>query len=125
MWAQDLANTTTGRNNVSQYSSISFVFDLSMWHPCTHYKKIYEYILRLQTTISPSPFYPQWSGLESALPANIHLLTLEQFYTGGPVACGRGPCVAYLLRLEHFYEVGEDKELSAPVTLDLKVGPRS
>ncbi|XP_005095526.1 lysosomal alpha-mannosidase [Aplysia californica] len=64
-------------------------------------------------------FKTQWSALKSSLPANIHLLTLEQFYQSGPLPTASGE-VPYLVRFEHFYEVGEDKEYSKPVSFDLK-----
>ncbi|KAK2157561.1 hypothetical protein NP493_1871g00000, partial [Ridgeia piscesae] len=46
---------------------------------------------------------------QRALPANVHLLTLEEW---------EGP--TYLLRLEHFYETNEDARLSKPATVSLK-----
>ncbi|XP_013402708.1 lysosomal alpha-mannosidase [Lingula anatina] len=50
-----------------------------------------------------------WSGLKQKLPDNVHLLTLEQ-WSGTTV----------LLRLEHFYEKGEDDVLSKPAVVSLK-----
>ena len=47
-----------------------------------------------------------------SLPANIHLLTLQT------LDFSKTPNVL-LARLEHFFEVGEDKELSQPVTVNL------
>ena len=44
------------------------------------------------------------------LPENVNLLTLENRSDG-----------SYLIRLEHIYDVGEDKVLSKPVTVSLKV----
>jgi len=52
----------------------------------------------------------QWSGLKNSLPDNVHLLTLEQWHSG-----------RFLLRLEHFYEKNEDKELSKVAEVNLKV----
>ncbi|CAL8126674.1 unnamed protein product [Orchesella dallaii] len=49
------------------------------------------------------------SGLTQVLPANVHLLTLE------PVSPTQ-----FLLRLEHFYEKGEDPVSSKPVTISLE-----
>ncbi|XP_046648826.1 lysosomal alpha-mannosidase-like isoform X2 [Daphnia pulicaria] len=43
------------------------------------------------------------------LPENVNLLTLENRSDG-----------SYLIRLEHIYDVGEDKVLSEPVTVSLK-----
>lgn len=54
-------------------------------------------------------YHTQVSGLVKALPDNVHLLTLEQ-WSGGRL----------LVRLEHFYQKGEDAELSKPVTVQLK-----
>ena len=54
-------------------------------------------------------FKTKYSGLKRELPANVHLLTLEQWNSG-----------RYLLRLEHFYQLNEDPVLSKPVTVDLK-----
>ncbi|KAL8603557.1 hypothetical protein ACOMHN_022509 [Nucella lapillus] len=58
-----------------------------------------------------------WSGVPQSLPANVHLLTLEQYPAKGPVPT---PSQPFLLRLEHFYEKGEDPVLSKPVTLHLR-----
>uniref|UniRef100_A0A0B7AW15 Alpha-mannosidase n=1 Tax=Arion vulgaris TaxID=1028688 RepID=A0A0B7AW15_9EUPU len=58
-------------------------------------------------------------GLKTALPANIHLLTLDQFRNNGPVPSPDGT-VPYLIRFEHFYEVGEDAILSKPATFDIQ-----
>jgi hypothetical protein len=44
------------------------------------------------------------------LPENVNLLTLENRSDG-----------SYLIRLEHIYDVGEDKILSKPVTVSLQV----
>lgn len=54
-------------------------------------------------------FKTNWSGLNFALPPNVHVLTLEQW---------RGSSV--LLRLEHFYENNEDPVLSKPATVSLQ-----
>ncbi|XP_046584534.1 lysosomal alpha-mannosidase-like isoform X4 [Haliotis rubra] len=62
-------------------------------------------------------FRTNWSGLKRELPANVHLLTLEQYAGSGPAP---SPMQPYLLRLEHFYEKEEDAALSAPVTVSLK-----
>ena len=64
----------------------------------------------------------QWSGVHQALPDNVHLLTLEQYPSFGPVPSLTQP---FLLRLEHFYEKGEDAVLSQPVTVNLQVGTDS
>ena len=48
--------------------------------------------------------------LESGLPENVNILTLEQRPNG-----------KYFLRLEHFYDNGEDPDLSRPVTVNLRV----
>ena len=48
--------------------------------------------------------------MKRELPANVHLLTLEEFSAS-----------TYLLRLEHFYEKHEDAELSKDATVSLKV----
>jgi lysosomal alpha-mannosidase len=58
----------------------------------------------------------QWSGLTKPLPKNVHLLTLEMLPTN-PLTPNT-PREA-ILRLEHFYENGEDEELSQPATVDL------
>ncbi|WAR25813.1 MAuncharacterized [Mya arenaria] len=59
----------------------------------------------------------QWSGLKRELPANVHLLTLEQW--GGPTLTPSAT-QPYLIRLEHFYEMAEDAKLSLPVTVSLQ-----
>jgi len=55
-----------------------------------------------------------YSGIATALPPNVHLLTLADntFYAGEPESI--------LIRLAHKYEVGEDPELSKPATVDLQ-----
>ncbi|XP_060578031.1 lysosomal alpha-mannosidase-like isoform X2 [Ruditapes philippinarum] len=62
-------------------------------------------------------FNTMWSGIKSPLPANVHMLTLEQW--GGP-AIEPAATQPYLIRLEHFYEKGEDAELSQPATVSLQ-----
>lgn len=52
----------------------------------------------------------QIRGFTSILPKNIHLLTVE------PVSEYQ-----FLLRLEHFYERGDDPVLSLPVKISLEV----
>ena len=54
--------------------------------------------------------YFKWTGAQNNLPRNVRLLTLEQFL---------GEFL--LLRLEHFYELDEDAELSKPATVSLRV----
>ncbi len=48
--------------------------------------------------------------LNESLPENVNLLTLEKHSNG-----------KYLIRLEHFYELWENLELTRPVTVNLKV----
>ena len=55
-------------------------------------------------------FFLQWSGMKKELPANVHLLTLEEFSDN-----------TYLLRLENFYEKNEDATLSKDASVSLKV----
>ncbi|XP_053388235.1 lysosomal alpha-mannosidase-like isoform X2 [Mercenaria mercenaria] len=62
-------------------------------------------------------FHTTWSGIKSPLPPNVHMLTLEQW--GGP-SIEPSASQPYLIRLEHFYENGEDAELSKPVTVSLQ-----
>ena len=57
--------------------------------------------------------------MRQALPDNVHLLTLEQYPSFGPAPSETQP---FLLRLEHFYEKGEDPVLSKPATVNLQVG---
>ncbi|RUS70932.1 hypothetical protein EGW08_021308 [Elysia chlorotica] len=59
------------------------------------------------------------SSLYQQFPSNIHLLTLEAV-PGEPVVPSPPGTTPYLLRLEHFYESGEDAALSKPVTVDLE-----
>lgn len=54
-------------------------------------------------------FRQTWSGLNSVLPLNVHLLTFDQLD-------GK----TYLLRLEHYFELNEDMNYSQPITLDLQ-----
>ncbi|GFS23846.1 alpha-mannosidase, partial [Elysia marginata] len=87
-----------------------------------------EVFLRPQITFSRVQSSPQeyfktfrgnFSGLFSEFPPNLHLLTLEAV-PGTPVVPSPPGTVPYLVRLEHFYETGEDASLSKPVTVDLK-----
>ncbi|KAK7483766.1 hypothetical protein BaRGS_00024982, partial [Batillaria attramentaria] len=64
-----------------------------------------------------SHFNTTWSGLKKRLPPNVLLLTLEQFPVDGPASAVTQP---FLLRLEHFYEKGEDPKLSQPTTVSLQ-----
>ena len=52
----------------------------------------------------------QWSGLKGRLPVNVHVLSFERWHSS-----------LHLLRLEHFYEKNEDKDMSRPATVSLKV----
>ena len=56
---------------------------------------------------------PQFSALRSALPPNVHLLTL---------AMNGDAETALLLRVEHQFESGESGNGSRPVSIDLQVG---
>ncbi|XP_017786052.1 PREDICTED: lysosomal alpha-mannosidase isoform X1 [Nicrophorus vespilloides] len=51
----------------------------------------------------------KYSGLTQNLPDNVQILTLEPWKGN-----------SYLLRLEHIFEKGEDKNLSTPVSVNLK-----
>ncbi|CAG5130757.1 unnamed protein product, partial [Candidula unifasciata] len=64
-------------------------------------------------------FVTVYTGLRSALPPNVHLLTLDQFRHTGPVP-SPGGTAPYIIRLEHFYEADEDSDLSRPVTFDIQ-----
>ena len=55
-----------------------------------------------------------WSGLVS-LPPNLHLLTLAKEFRDPHQVSD-----SLLVRVEHFYEVGEDAILSQPVTINLR-----
>ena len=70
------------------------------------------FVLCIEISIS----FLQWSGLTKPLPKNVHLLTLEMLPTNPltPISLREA-----ILRLEHFYENGEDEELSQPATVDL------
>ena len=52
----------------------------------------------------------QFTLINRSLPDNVHLLTLEPWDQG-----------RILMRLEHFYAVGEDSLLAKPVTVSIKV----
>ena len=59
------------------------------------------------TTMIPNK---EFSALSSPLPLNVHLLTLEPWGPSGSDV---------LLRLEHYFEKGEDAVFSLPVKVDL------
>ncbi|KAK7498328.1 hypothetical protein BaRGS_00010588, partial [Batillaria attramentaria] len=65
-------------------------------------------------------FGTTWSGMNNPLPPNVHLLTLRRFFDSGPVPTPTPETPTYLLRLEHFYEKGEDPVLSQPATVSLQ-----
>ena len=65
-----------------------------------------DYVTRYNTRFSAMSSTP--------LPDNIHLLTLERWSRE-----------SFLVRLEHFYEAGEDAKLSQPAMVSLKVSARS
>lgn len=52
----------------------------------------------------------QTSGLNKALPPNVHILTLEPWKDD-----------TILLRLEHLFEVGEAQQMSQPVEVNIQV----
>lgn len=54
-------------------------------------------------------FRQTWSALTDPLPANVHLLTLEQL-----------DATNYLVRVEHFFELNEDANYSQPITVNLQ-----
>jgi len=56
-----------------------------------------------------------WSAMGSAsLPPNLHLLTFAMEYRSNEQSTD-----SILVRIEHFYEAGEDQELSKQVTINL------
>ena len=59
-----------------------------------------------------STMYRQsWSSLlNSTIPSNLHLLTLDQLTSN-----------QYLIRLEHFFELNEDPIYSQPIQIDLQL----
>jgi len=59
-------------------------------------------------------FIFQTSGLNKALPPNVHILTLEPWKDD-----------TILLRLEHLFEVGETEQLSQPVEINIHVSFQS
>jgi lysosomal alpha-mannosidase len=66
----------------------------------TTYSDVADYVSKYQT---------QWSGLKNPLPANVHLMTLEEWKDD-----------TILIRLEHFYDSNDDPDkMSKPVTVSL------
>lgn len=59
----------------------------------------------------------QWSALKKSLPANVHMLTLEQWSTTSSIEPIEIPQI--LIRFEHIYEKDEDPVLSQPAVVDL------
>jgi len=56
---------------------------------------------------------PYFAPLSAALPVNIALFSLT------PLQNASDGSVAYILRLQHLYEIGEDATYSQPVTINL------
>jgi lysosomal alpha-mannosidase len=65
-----------------------------------------------------SKYTTSWTALTAALPANLHLLTLE---VRNPVPTGASPQgdTFVLLRLQHLFEQGESTTYSVPVTFNI------
>ncbi|CAC5378690.1 MAN2B1 [Mytilus coruscus] len=63
-------------------------------------------------------FNTQVSGLNTLLPENVHILTLEMIPPNPltPISLRQA-----IVRLEHFYENGEDEEMSKPAIVDLQM----
>ncbi|XP_061174982.1 lysosomal alpha-mannosidase-like [Saccostrea echinata] len=59
----------------------------------------------------------QWSALKKPLPANVHMLTLEQWTDTPKIEPIEVPQI--LIRFEHIYEIDEDPVLSQPAVVDL------
>ncbi|XP_033744911.1 lysosomal alpha-mannosidase-like [Pecten maximus] len=62
-------------------------------------------------------FQTKWSGMNSNLPDNVHLLTMEQWGGPGVVPSSSQP---YIIRLEHIFETGEHSTLSKDATVNLQ-----
>jgi lysosomal alpha-mannosidase len=56
-------------------------------------------------------------AVSKSLPENLHLLTLMREYDIDNISNDE---VSLIVRIEHFYEIGEDSVLSQPVSVDLK-----
>ena len=65
----------------------------------------------LPETVFRKYFNTEVAGLTAELPANVHLMTVEQW---------KGEEDRLLLRLEHIFQKGEDVELSKPATVHLR-----
>lgn len=74
----------------------------------------YEHPAVVLVSSDPVAVWPEWTPMVTALPENIHLLTLQ--VTQYNIADG----AQILLRLHHIMAVDEDPTLSEPVTLDLQ-----
>ncbi len=66
----------------------------------------------LQTANKAKKIYGELKG-NIELPANLHLLSLMRDYD-------RDEKNVLIVRIEHFYEIGEDDELSQPVTICIR-----
>lgn len=55
-------------------------------------------------------FRQTWSALNESIPANVHLLTLDQWAAN-----------VFLVRVEHYFEQNEDETYSKPAEIDLQV----
>lgn len=54
-------------------------------------------------------FHQTWSAINRSLPLNVHLLTFDQLNAND-----------YLIRIEHYFELNEDKIYSQMTTIDLQ-----
>jgi len=77
---------------------------------CLYMHPLATFGLTQQTYADYSAAFRQtWSGLNDALPLNVHLLTFDQLDAKN-----------YLIRIEHYFELNEDANYSQPVTFDLQ-----
>ena len=71
---------------------------------------IYTFALTNLSYSNYSTNYQQaWSAITDIVPQNLHLLTLDQLSEK-----------QYLVRIEHFFELGEDAMCSQPIQIDLQ-----
>lgn len=111
--AEALNETEYGEGVVVRGSHWLLLTDSAVWRRLSLQKNHPPILTFAPTVLSFNKwrqlFNTQFTLINRSLPDNVHLLTLEPWDQG-----------RILMRLEHFYAVGEDSLLAKPVTVSIK-----